>query len=308
VEVNVRDYKLNPAPVEHDDRESSDLAELFEALWARRLWIAGGALLTALLAAGAGFLMTPIYRASTVLVPADSDRSSLGGALGSALGSLGGLASLADIGIAATGAATEEALAVLRSRQFADEFIADKQLMPIIYASKWDTKAGKWKVPLGDRPTVAKAFEYFDRNVRSVSQDKKTGLVTLQIDWKDPLLAAAWANELVQRLNVEMKRRALSQADASIGYLEKELASTNVLETRNAINRIIEAQINRRMVANVSEQFAFRVIDRAVPSDLDDMVRPKKTVMILSGGCLGLLMSCVLVLLSRRRVAVKTAR
>jgi uncharacterized protein involved in exopolysaccharide biosynthesis len=308
VESNIGGRQLNPAPVESDDRQSSDLAELVETLWVRRLWIAGSGMLVALLAAGAGFLMTPIYRASTVLVPADSDRSSLGGALGSALGTLGGFASLADIGIGSTGAATEEALAVLRSRQFADEFIADKQLMQIIYASKWDSGAGQWIVPPGDRPTAAKTFQYFDRNIRSVTQDKKTGLVTLQIDWKDPQLAAAWANELVQRLNLEMKRRALSQADASIGYLEKELASTNVLETRSAINRLIETQINRRMVANVSEQFAFRVVDRAVPADFDDVVRPKKLVMILIGGCLGLLISSVVVLLTRSRFAVKTAR
>ena len=297
---------MNPAPAEFDNPESSDLGELIETLWARRLWIASGTMLIALLTAGAGFLMTPIYRASTVLVPADSDRSALGGALGSALGSLGGFAALADIGIGSTGAATEEALAVLLSRQFADEFIADRQLMPIIYASKWDTNAGRWKVPPSDQPTAAKAFKIFDRQIRSVAQDKKTGLVTLQVDWKDPKLAAAWANELVQRLNVEMKRRALAQTGASIGYLEKELASTNVLETRSAINRLIETQINRRMVANISEQFAFRVVDRAVPADLDDMVRPKKLVMILSGGCLGLLICCVFVLLTRSRFAVKT--
>ena len=297
---------MNLAPADSDNPESSDLSELIETLWARRLWIAGGTTLVALLAAGAAFLMNPTYRASTVLVAADSDRSSLGGALGSALGSLGGLAALADIGIGSTGAATEEALAVLRSRQFADEFIADRRLIPIIYAPNWDSDARRWKVQPGDQPTAAKAFKFFDRKIRSVTQDKKTGLVTLQIDWKDPKLAAAWANELVQRLNVEMKRRALAQADASIGYLEKELASTNVLESRSAINRLIETQINRRMVANVSEQFAFRVVDRAVPADFDDMVRPKKLVMILSGGCLGLLMSSVLVLLMRSRFAVRT--
>jgi uncharacterized protein involved in exopolysaccharide biosynthesis len=299
---------LNPPPVGSDVPESSSLGELIGILWAGRLWILGGAVLAALLGAGAAFWMTPIYRSSTVLVPADTERSTLSGALSSTLGSLGGLAALADIGLGSTGAATEEARAVLLSRQFADEFIADRQLIPIIYASKWDAQARRWKVAPDDQPTPAKAFKYFDRHIRTLTEDKKTGLFRLQIDWKDPALAAAWANELVQRLNVEMKRRALLQADASIGYLEKELATTNVLETRNAINRLIETQINRRMVANISDQFAFRVVDRAVPADADDMVRPKKLVLILGGGCLGLLIGCVLVLLIPSRFAAKSGR
>jgi uncharacterized protein involved in exopolysaccharide biosynthesis len=303
VAVNPGEVSLNPAPDRSEIRESSDLAELFRTLWAGWKWIVGGALLIALIAGAVGFLMTPIYRSTTVLTPANTDRNSLGGSLGSALGSLGGLAALADLGLGSSGAATDEALAVLRSRQFADEFIADRQLMPVFFDSKWDAQNRRWNVPEGKQPTAAMAFKYFDRNVRSVTEDKKTGLVTLQVDWKDPKLAAIWANDLVKRLNAEMQRRALSQADASLGYLQKELAATNVLETRTAINRLIETQINRRMVANVTEEFAFRVVDRAVPSDPTDKVRPRKGVMILTGGCLGGVIACVVVLLRGRRPA-----
>jgi uncharacterized protein involved in exopolysaccharide biosynthesis len=304
---NLGESQLNPAPGGPDDRESSDLAELFRALWAGRLWILAGGLLFALGAGVFAFTMTPIYRSSTVLTPADSGKS-LSGSLGSALGSLGGLAALADLGVSSSGAATEEALGVLRSRQFTDEFIADRQLMPVLFSKKWDAEKRRWKVPPDDQPTAAKAFKYFDRNIRSVTQDKKTGLVTLQIDWEDPQLAAAWANELVKRLNVEMQRRALSQADGSLGYLEKELAGTTTIETRGAINRLIETQINRRMVANVTEEYAFRVVDRAVASDLDDKLRPKKSVMIIVGGLLGGTMACVLVLLSGRRFGAPKVR
>jgi uncharacterized protein involved in exopolysaccharide biosynthesis len=298
---------LNSAAAGSDNPESSDLAELFGTLWAGRLWIVCGGMLFAILAGVVAFQMTPTYRSSTVLTPADTAKS-LSGSLGSAIGSLGGLAALADVGLGSSSAATDEALAVLRSRQFADEFIAERQLIPVFFSDQWDAQKRSWKVPPRKQPTPARAFRFFDRNVRSVMQDKKTGLVTLQIDWKDPQVASAWANELVQRLNAEMQRRALSQADASLGYLEKELAGTNTVETRSAINRLIESQINRRMVANVTEQFAFRVVDRAVPADLDDRVRPKKVVMILVGGCLGGLMSCVLVLLAGGRFAAKRAR
>jgi uncharacterized protein involved in exopolysaccharide biosynthesis len=292
---------MNAATAVADDRESSDLVELLQILWMRRKWIASCAILFAVVAGIIASLMTPIYRSSTVLIPAETDNRSLSGTLGNALGSLGGLAELANLGrLGATGAkATQEALAVLRSRQFADEFIADRQLMPLFFPSKWDSERQQWKGPPSDHPTAYQAFTYFDRRVRYVVQDGITSLVTLQIDWEDPHLAASWANELVQRLNAEMQRRAILQADASIGFLEKELERTNVVETRVAINRLIETQINQRMMANVTEQFAFRVVDRAQPPDPDDMLRPRKLVMVVIGGCLGVLLSSVFILLAR---------
>jgi uncharacterized protein involved in exopolysaccharide biosynthesis len=231
----------------------------------------------------------------------------MGGVLSSTLGSLGGLASLAGVNLRATTAETEEAISVLQSRTFSDQFIHDLKLMPKFFESKWDLAKGTWRVPADDQPTAADAFKYFDREVRSVVQDKKTGLITLQIEWKDPVEAAMWANELVIRLNAEMQRRAILRADRSIQFLMSELPKAEATETRNAINRLIEGQINRRMVANVTDQFAFRIVDRAVAPDRDDPVRPQRLVLALLAGFFGLFCGVVYVLLFRLSSGEKAA-
>jgi uncharacterized protein involved in exopolysaccharide biosynthesis len=123
-------------------------------------------------------------------------------------------------------------------------------------------------------------------------------LVSLQIDWRDRVEAAAWANELVERLNAEMQARALAKANASLGYLEKELAASSVVETRDAINRLIESQIKTRMVANTTREYAFRVVDRAMAPDADDPVWPVKSLFFLCGPLLGLGVGIGLILLS----------
>src|SRR5688572_7968341 len=266
---------MNATAREFHPGDDIDLREIVLTLWRRRWWlIASVALFTSLFAAVA-FLMTPIYRASTVAIPAMNDRSGLG-ALGPALGQLGGLASLAGINIGNPGSQTEEALAVLRSREFTEDFIRDRDLMPLFFADRWDAEARTWKGDAEDAPTLAQAFKYFDGSVRRILQDKKTSLVTLSIEWRDPVVAAAWANDLIARLNAEMRVRAIASTNASMGYLEKELGSTTTIETREAINRLIEAQINQRMLANVTEQYALRVVDRALPPDARDVARPKK--------------------------------
>ena len=245
-------------------------------------------LFTAIFAAVA-FLMTPVYRATTILVPASNGRSVEG--LGSALDQLGGLASIAGITLGNKGSDTEEALAVLRSREFTERFINERGLMPKLFSSKWDAQGGKWKVPERSQPTPAKAYRYFSKKIRSITQDRKTGLVTLQIDWTDRQEAAAWANELATRLNEEMRSRAIANADASVGFLEKELQRTSTVETREAISRLMEAQVKQRMLANVTHEYAFRIVDKALPPDADDPVRPQKVAMLLAGPAVGLVLA-----------------
>lgn len=259
--------------------------DLLEALSLKRWIILGSIAVMAALGAVVATLMTPVYKAEVVMIPAN-ERSDLSASLGASLGALSGLAAVAGVNIGTSSAETEEAIAVLRSREFSDRFIADKGLAAKFFYKHWDADAQSW-LPPGKEPTPSKAFKYFDKRVRSVIEHRKTALVSLQIYWRDPLEAANWANELVGRLNDEMRRRAVEAADGSIAYLERELARSAHLETRNAISRLIEAQMNRRMLAAVSDQFAFRVVDQAVPADIDDVVRPNKAAIVFFSALLG---------------------
>jgi uncharacterized protein involved in exopolysaccharide biosynthesis len=272
-----------------DSNEASgiDLRELFARLWRRRTWIIASTLFFAIVFTATAFWMTPIYRASSVLVPAGAERNRMG-SLSQALGQLGGLASLAGINMSSGDIETEEALAVLHSREFTERFIADKNLMPKLYFTKWDPGRNTWNVPEAKQPTSADAYKYFDKNIRHIERDMKTGLITVQIDWKDRQEAATWCNWLVERINAEMRDRAMVQADAYIGFLNQELAKTTDIGTRDAINRLVESQIKQRMIASVTQQYAFRVIDRAMAPDAKDRERPVKSLFAVLGMLLGL--------------------
>jgi len=132
---------MNTLPVEIRD-EALDARE-FLALLRRRKWLIVGAV--ALCSAAfwaAALLITPVYRVTTVLAPARAE-GGLGGLLGGAMGQLGGLAEMAGVSIGGGDGATEEALAVLGSQEFTQRFIVQENLLPILYASKWDAAAKK---------------------------------------------------------------------------------------------------------------------------------------------------------------------
>ena len=270
-----------------------DIRALSLRIWRKRYLVAAAAAATTLLATAFAFLTSPVYRAATVLVPAGNGSGSLNGALSSALGSLGGLAALAGVNLGSEGSQTDEALAVLRSRNFTAKFIADRDLLPLLFPDKWDAAARKWKSGSAKAPTLSEGFLKFERSIRSINNDRKTGLVTLAIDWTDRHLAADWANEIVRRINEEMRIRAIAQADAYLDYLRAELDATTVVETRQVINRLIEAQINQRMLAKVNVEYAFRVVDPAMVPDAKDVVRPKKIMIIAVGILFGLVLGAL---------------
>jgi uncharacterized protein involved in exopolysaccharide biosynthesis len=272
-----------------------DLRRLFATLWTGRLLIAVCVLATTLTFAVAAFIITPIYRATTVLVPVSPERAGMG-LLGPSAGSLGGLASLVGVNLGGDNSHVEEALAVLHSREFNEAFIRDNGLMPILYASRWDAANLRWRGEPEDWPTLWKAYRYFTRRVVAVSRDRETGLVALRVDWKNPQLAAKWANDLVARLNSEMRGRAIKRTNASVGYLRTELADTVAIDTRETINRLMAAEINQRMFANVTEEYALRVVDRALVPDLKDKVRPKRALMLVLGCVLGASLGALLLM------------
>lgn len=265
-----------------------DLRVLIDRLLARKWWIVASVVIFSAAAYAAAHLLTPIYRATTILIPAKAGREMGGEAGGLGAGGLGGVASLVGVNLGGNDSLTEEALAVLKSRQFTEKFVHDLNLTPILFAYLWDAKAGKWTVDESKQPTPSRAFHYFD-GIRSIVPEKKSSLVALNVDWTDRFAAATWANELVARLNLEMREREMKRADAAVGYLEKEFESTSAVATREAIGRLIENQVKQRMLASVTPEYAFRVIDPAVPPDKNEIHFPRKFLMEAAGPIVGLI-------------------
>ena len=85
-----------------------DIRVMTRRLWARRGLIAACVVLATAVFSATAFLMTPIYRATTLALSAGSDRSGMG-SIGAAIGQLGGLASLAGMSLGSVDTQTQEA-------------------------------------------------------------------------------------------------------------------------------------------------------------------------------------------------------
>jgi len=283
-------------------RDVLDFHSLALALWAGRWVIVTVSVIGALVSLLTAFLTTPLYRAESVLVPSTAQRVSLGYSISdlqpslSAATNAGSISALARLGGDTSRSATEEAVAVLLSRDLGNRFISDENLARLFIDRPWANVLGRWKGPVENQPTEQDAFEFFDKKVRRVTRNVGTGFITLQITWRDPEVAAAWANDLVGRLNAHMRERAIARTAASLQALEDALEITTVTDARDAINSLVEKQVNERLLASISEEYAFRVVDRAMPPDKDDTVWPRTLLMLLVGTSIGLVVGLTLVM------------
>jgi uncharacterized protein involved in exopolysaccharide biosynthesis len=291
-------YLLPAALHPRDAADEVDLPQLAEQLWRGRLIILCTALISAAAAAAYAFSARSWYRADVVLAVNDRDPSA---AVGGPLAQLGGLAGLAGISLGGRDKVTP--VAILRSRGFARRFIEDKDLLTTLFPDRWDRQGKRWTVSGAKIPDIRDAVRVFERDVRRVSVDKETGLVTLSVDWIEPKVAAQWANELVERVNQETRAMALANAERNVAFLRAELSTNGVASMQQSVGRLLESELQKLMLARGESEFAFRVIDAAETPK--KRVRPMRSLLVIAAAALGALLGAGLVLL---RNALRTTR
>jgi uncharacterized protein involved in exopolysaccharide biosynthesis len=293
--VNLRSAEGSGSPV----KDIIPIREILHAIRARWLLVTFVSAAFFGLSVYAVLQLRSLYRATVLLAPAATERSASG--IGAQLSQLSGLASLVGIGIPSNSTDTEQALAVLESREFTDHFIRKWNLVEQVLPSYQDDEDVPVHKPNDVIRIPSRAIERFNKKFRHVIRDKKTGLVQIQIDWYEPVLAATLANDMVLQLNSDLRARAIHSSDESLKYLQAELPTTESIEIRQAINALIENEEKQRMVATVNEDYAFRVIDPAVPSERNRPVAPPRAAYALLGTMFGTGLGVLVAWLLERR-------
>lgn len=307
-EGNSPSVYLLPLQVQEADESGQTIARLWGDVRPRWLLLLLCTVVFGALALTFSFSISPTYRAEVLMAVAEDESSRAG--LGGVVSQFGGLAGLAGVQLG-RGNNRNEAVATLTSRALTEEFIRDNDLIRVLFANRWDADRQTWKTGLLRRePTLADALHYFDRRVRSVHEDRRTGLITLSIEWRNRQLAADWANELVHRLNSKLQTRAIAESRASLEYLEGELRKTDLVALREAAFTLTEQELKRIMAASIRDEYAMRVIDPAIAPDERDYTRPRRVRITLAAAAFGLFVGVIIALrlaYRRRKLAVTAA-
>lgn len=292
---NTTDSNLN----EQVDREEEiTIFDLWNIVWKRKwVWLTLGPIFGVL-----GILYAKsqidIYQAEVLLAPNAEEQSS--GGFSSIAGQFSGFASMAGVNLSRS-RDTATTIAILHSRKFLTPFLTEDQTLKTLFKGQWDENSKQWTVSNSrrgsdNRPTDLEAYEKFTRGCLSVVENKKTGLVRISIQFTDPIIAAEWANKLVSNLNEHMRTSAQAASENNLSYLNKQLQTTKILEIREALYSLIESETQTAMLANAKEEFAFKIIDPAIPPER--RYKPNRMLIVVAfgfiGGFLGIILCFIL--------------
>ncbi|WP_104041579.1 Wzz/FepE/Etk N-terminal domain-containing protein [Vibrio hyugaensis] len=304
-------YLPYPPNLQHGDDEI-DLRELFGALWKSKWIVIATTFVFAVGAVLYALSLPNIYKSDALLAPAESSN---GGGLSKMAGQLGGLAALAGVNLGAgESSQTDLAVQVMKSRQFVEAFINKHDLLvPLMAAKDWDLannklildeelynpNTGEWlREPNGLRgstPTAQEAFEVFNKEVLSIKQDKESGLYTVSAKYYSPYVAQQWVNWLIEDINKVMRERTIAETSQNLAYLNTQLQKTAVADMQSTFYKLIEEQTKSLMLAEVQEEFVFKVVDPAVVPELKD--GPKRALICVLGTLLGGMLGVAIVLI-----------
>ncbi|PMN71084.1 Wzz/FepE/Etk N-terminal domain-containing protein [Enterovibrio norvegicus] len=277
------------------DSDEIDLRELFAALWKGKWIIIATTFLFAVAGVFYALSLPNIYKADALLAPAESSS----GGLSKMASQFGGLASLAGVNLGGGEASqTDLAAEVIKSRQFVNAFIAKHELMvPLMAAKGWDlgknelildeeiynAETNTWlREPEGLRgsePSEQEMYEAFVKEVLSVGSNKISGFYTLSIKHYSPYLAKQWTDWLIADINKVMRERTIKEATQNLAYLESQLEKTAIADMQSTFYSLIEEQTKSLMLAEVQDEFVFKVIDQAVVPELK--VTPNRPFTVL---------------------------
>lgn len=282
---------MQPNNSETYSDDGIDLRQLIATLWDGRWWIMAATFVCSAIAVAYALLATPIYRAEALVQIREESKG--GGGLRSLAAQLGGLADLAGL---AGGSSGDRALALatLKSRVVIQAFIKDQNLLPELFEDKWDSNSKRWKVddPKGE-PTLWHGYKTFSESILKVSDDKKTGLVTVTIEWRNPDVAAAWATGLIAFTDNYLREKAILESNKNLDYLQQQLKQNGQVELQQAAYSLMESELKKLMLAKGGAEYAFKTIDPAQAPRLKS--KPKRGMIAILGFLIGGFMGVVAV-------------
>lgn len=293
---------------EFSKEDEINLLEYWQVIWKRRKlvgWIVMG---ITILTVVVSLFMTNIYGASAVIIPVELKSTPGGGGTAAAL--MQQMGGLAGIGLPDS-ASSAEIMLLLKSNILREKIITEYNLLPVLFSTQWDEEKKAWKkvgfpltlisklitaVKPADKKIVKKEAGIPDiwdglralDDLVKINNNMKEKSITISAEFDDPIIAANLVNYFLAALNDHMSSEAKRVAAINKKYLEEQLLQTTDPFIKQKIYSMIAQQLETSMMAEVKENFSFKVIDPPKVPDLK--IKPKRVQMVMIAFIMALFM------------------
>lgn len=293
-----------------------DLRELFTVLFQGK-WII--IFITFIVSLG-GMLyslqLPNIYHSKALIVPVDSSSGVSG-----SLGAYSGIAGLAGISLPPSSGETNSAKAIVKlsSLSFFEKNILPYIFLPNLLAvDSWDSKtntltynkniydeiSNKW-VRYSDKqiPSAQESFRLFVSEHLEISEDKKTGFITLAIKHQSPFIAKKWAELAINEINTFYRQKDRLESEKAVSYLNQQIAMTSLAEIKLVIAELLQKETQKLALIQANQSYVFDYIDP--PAVMERKSEPARAIICILSLILGAMLSIFIVLTKHYAFKVK---
>ena len=292
-----------------------DLRKLFRVIWdGKKLVIAvtTGFAITALVIS---LVLPNIYQSKALLSAVDSQ-----GGSGSTSQGIGGVARLAGINLSSSSAGNvDKALEKIKTLSFFEDNILPNIFLPDLMAIKrWDAstntisydknayneKTKTWGSGTKDSSSIGPSSQksYLKFHSQLNVSDNVNGFVTISVKHQSPHIAKAWAELVVDQINLFFRAKDKLEAQAAMDFLNVQMAQTSYSEINEVIAQLIQKKMEQLTLIEASEFYVFSYLDP--PKVMEKKVEPNRSSICILGTILGALLG-ILIVITREFFKVK---
>ncbi len=226
---------------------------------------------------------------------------------------IGGISSLIGMNLNNANSESEILKSMILSNSFARNLIKYEGISEkIIAAKRYDIKTGEiifdkneydqvtseWirdvSYPFKKVPSYLEVYEAYSDDLK-VTIDESSGLMEISYTHISPNFSKYFVDLIVQEVNSVMKTRDNMESSKSLDYLNKELSTATKLEVRKAIGSLVETQLKKDMLLNISDEYALSTVNASFIPELKSS--PNRAFICILGTFIGFFISIILVMI-----------
>jgi len=177
---------------------------------------------------------------------------------------------------------------VMESRDFTIRLVEKNNLLPEIYANRWDHRQKKWichnttktpssfwhfiyriigKPPIKCPPTPLQGAEFLLKQTTFVKNPRQTMFIRIEFIHPSQSFAFKILNLYLQELDRYLREKEFIRADANIRYLNEIIQVAKNEDIRKGLLRVRNSQLLIKKYSKGINDFAFQVIDPPIRND-----------------------------------------
>lgn len=233
--------------------------------------------------------MPNVYKSSAVLIPVESDKSSLG--------SLGGLAAMAGISIGGGGSMTPDVAfnSLLNDYDFMKTFVVKNKIVEhynaadidknyvfaLNYRGLYDLFKSEPKPNEKDKQQLIYETVKLVQDNFSISNDKKTGLISVTYSDSDRKYPPVIINTFLKNASKYLVDNNLNIIDSKLKYFQKEMTHVENFELRKNMSSMISNILQEKVVTQSKQYYKCDVLTKPSIAYIKDKSKPKRGLIVV---------------------------